>query len=86
MGMSQLRIIFFMGAMNKMLEFMVTHGEENRECQAPNINTSKQLLSFLIYVCHLTATDSRSLFFILASEQLVIEAEEKGVCSKIICH
>uniref|UniRef100_A0A667YAP8 Solute carrier family 43 member 1a n=1 Tax=Myripristis murdjan TaxID=586833 RepID=A0A667YAP8_9TELE len=27
MGMSQLRIIFFMGAMNKMLEFMVTHGD-----------------------------------------------------------
>lgn len=31
MGMSQLRVIFFMGAMNKMLEFMVTHGDPHRE-------------------------------------------------------
>lgn len=56
MGMSQLRIIFFMGAMNKMLEFMVTHGEENRECQTPDHILSKQSLGFYSY-CKLSQTN-----------------------------
>uniref|UniRef100_A0A8C2K1J4 Solute carrier family 43 member 1b n=1 Tax=Cyprinus carpio TaxID=7962 RepID=A0A8C2K1J4_CYPCA len=44
MAMSQLRIIFFMGAMNKMVEFLVTHGD-------PNLNLYSSIFGTLQLLC-----------------------------------
>uniref|UniRef100_A0A665T3P4 Solute carrier family 43 member 1a n=1 Tax=Echeneis naucrates TaxID=173247 RepID=A0A665T3P4_ECHNA len=55
MGMTQLRIIFFMGAMNKMLEFMVTHGEEHRENEAKdNVSFYSSIFGTLQLLCLIT--------------------------------
>uniref|UniRef100_A0A667XKR5 Solute carrier family 43 member 1a n=1 Tax=Myripristis murdjan TaxID=586833 RepID=A0A667XKR5_9TELE len=54
MGMSQLRIIFFMGAMNKMLEFMVTHGDPHRECPATDIFFYSSIFGTLQLLCLVT--------------------------------
>ncbi|KAM3866529.1 solute carrier family 43 member 1a [Diretmus argenteus] len=59
MGMSQLRIIFFMGAMNKMLEFMVTHGDLHTSDElvieaAENVGFYSSIFGTLQLLCLLT--------------------------------
>ncbi|CAG5990614.1 unnamed protein product [Menidia menidia] len=59
MGMTQLRIIFFMGAMNKMLEFMVTHGVDHPTDQMvleakEKVNFYSSIFGTLQLLCLLT--------------------------------
>ncbi|XP_030595379.1 solute carrier family 43 member 1a [Archocentrus centrarchus] len=59
MGMSQLRIIFYMGAMNKMLEFLITHGQEHPSDElateaAENVGFYSSIFGTLQLLCLLT--------------------------------
>uniref|UniRef100_A0A672SN43 Solute carrier family 43 member 1a n=1 Tax=Sinocyclocheilus grahami TaxID=75366 RepID=A0A672SN43_SINGR len=54
MGMTQLRIIFFMGAMNKMVEFLVTHGEEHRKPSYQTLSFYSSVFGTLQLLCLVT--------------------------------